>query len=215
MQLGAARSVRLGDDDALSVATTAAAESGAASPAVSAPPSEDHGRRRSLSGRHAAPSFFSLDDSVAVESCASERSDDSLSSRTSVAASARGAPLPAPTQVACLQALATCLFAQRQVQAELSVLRDLVGLLDADGSMAVGSAEARKKVMVQRRIGSCLLSLEQVGDAVDAFRVCVAEGERLLPAVRPPPPTCTFINTVHMAAAGCAALQRKAVINRL
>jgi hypothetical protein len=125
-----------------------------------------------------------------AESFTSDRSDGSSSSGRAPA------PLLAPTQVMCLQALATCLFKQRQLKAELNVLRDLAHLIDIEG-IKVGSAEARKKVTVLRRIGSCLVSQELLEEAVQAFRQCVSQGELLLPNVcsSPPPQGRTFWGT--------------------
>ena len=188
---------------------------------------------RSSAGHHplATPRTSGAGAASRDVSLAASDGDDSAASSARVLSPPP--PLPRATRVMCLQGLATCLYAQRQLVAEVratgflyvgkltdahseeptllqppvclhetwlrpehtsfpwypsfwnaqvNVLRDLARALDEDG-VATGTPAARKKVMVMRRIGSSLVSQNAVAAAVEAFRACVAEAQRLLPEV--------------------------------
>jgi hypothetical protein len=108
-------------------------------------------------------------------------------------------PLPPATQVTCLQGLAWCLYSKRQFAAEESVLRDLLKHMDADQAIVPGSPAARQKVMVMRRIGSCLGTQKRLPEAVEAFQACIAQAQVLLPNVRSHAlPFCTLILATHV-----------------
>jgi hypothetical protein len=172
---------------------------------ICSPPVEDHEdavsekHGRSDCSRSEAPQSTPLhiasDDISREGSVASDLDAASFASSRALSPVPPPPPLPPATKVTCLQGLAWCLYSQRQFDAEENVLRDLLRHLSEE-DIVPSSPAARQKVMVMRRISSCLGSQKKLPEAVDAFRSCITQAQALLPNVRfvaVPCPACAVL----------------------